>query len=275
MSLNWLPKVGTIREKDYADYFARAGFVQTGRTPDADPSKLLTSTGLKVYVPYVQGSVIMVDGYAVTPATNDDLAVTLPANSTSYVYLVRTVEGNGLTTLSMGLAAYDTPLLIPHSRLLARVTTDATSVTNTTYMCDTRKPFATTYPSVPYSGYQNSNARTASWLGGTTVMGTTPTKIWRFTTEYAGVLSVTFRLSRQGTGTAYAKIYAASTGTTPQISASTINYIDIENQPVTVTACDDVEMEIYASAAGVGAVASLIGISWVEATPYAPSLLIE
>jgi len=42
-----------------------------------------------------------------------------------------------------------------------------------------------------------------------------------------------------------------------------------------VTACDEVEMEIYASAAGVGAVASLITVQWIEATPYAPSLLIE
>lgn len=273
MSLSWLPKVGTIREKDYADYFARAGFVQAGC--DAVGEFVLKSTGLKVYVPYVPAEVIMVDGYAVTPATNDDLAVTLAANSTSYVYLVRTVEGNGLTTLSMGLAAYDTPLLIPHSRLLARVTTDATKVTDRTYMCDTRKPFATTYPLVPYADYPTARSRTAAWLGGTTVMGTTPTKIWRLTTEYAGVLTVGFRLARQGMGTAYAKVYATSTGTTPQISTSTLSYIDIENQPVTVTACDEVEMEIYASAAGVGAVASLITVQWIEATPYAPSLLIE
>lgn len=281
MSITHMPRKGPIREKDYADYFAAIGTVSTGRA-DSSGSFILDTYGLTVYVKSSAGAGhFNLNGYSVMTGGTNDLAVSLPPHRISYVYAVLDMAGY-TNTVGQRLVAYGDYRLIPNGMLIARCTTNATTVTTIEYVADTaghmiytyRYDTAENHPAPKEQGGASFLFMLPAVLG---VAGKTPTRLYRLTTERLGTMSVQFKLcTGKVGGEAHLKIYVTSTGDTPQVDAvSTATLGKDFDETLAVQAGDIIEIEMYNKYADQISYCPFFFLTWYAMTPWAPAWLKE
>lgn len=280
MSITYLPNTGSITEKGLADLFAGAlpmpGVWRNGKFKATDPGPL-SSAGLVLFLNYdatIEMSV-SIEGYSIIVSDDSDLAVTLPANSIVYVYLVLDMAGGGINTVGQRLVYYTSKRYIPHSLLLARVYTDATGVMTDgiVYLANTRPSNALAYPS-DYGAATSAYNLSANTEQSTT--STTAVLVKQFQLEYAGVYRFEIDLKRS-TGTATAYVYCASTGlVTPQLTytGTTTSYVESIGELYCVEG-DAVYVYLKSSNTSYTAYADNCSVEAFIGTPMAPALVIE
>ena len=225
MSLDWLPKAGSITEKKYADFFA--GAMPLGRLR-VRQNGIIGAVGFPLYCSGLtlgiktDGASFYAElhGYAITLSSDSDLTLAVPANSGVYVYLALDMAGGGTNTVGQRLVYSSTPGYLPHSLLLAFVATNATAVVSITYACQTGRLENIVYPEdygdtwYPFPTLSSSTELSTS--------STTAVLAKQFRVENPGVYNVAVDIKRTTTGTGTVEIYCDSTGlSSPQLTFTT------------------------------------------------------
>lgn len=267
-----------------------AGYKRYDTTPATWPSfnGHLESSGLTVYLDYYYSSPkydfltsAIVNGYAVTPGSSSDLAVTLPANSLSYVYFVLDMAGGGTNTISQRLVYYNSPAYASNAMLIAEVVTDASSVSTTTYRLPTRWQGVQAYPAIVSVG---PYALTIIVLDANTERTTTDTTgelVKQFCVEYAGVYTFSCELKNASLATTTCYVYAASTGDTHGTSTAQLTFTDTNATYTTNTGTlalsegDVVSVYLKTSNATYAGYIDQVSIVCYACVPLAPAFQIE
>lgn len=160
------------------------------------------------------------NGYAITLSSSSDLTLALPANSGVYVYLAMDMAGGGTNTLGPRLVYSSTPGYLPHSLLLAFVSTNATAVVSITYMCQTGRLENIVYPEdYGDTWYTLPSVSSSTELS---TNSTTAVLAKQIRVEYPGVYNIAVDIKRTTTGTGTVDIYCDSTGlSSPQLTFTT------------------------------------------------------
>lgn len=277
MSIEWLPKQGPISEKDYRDLFT-AIWPYQALYNNSLYGGYLTATGLTVR----WGNTLYnasIEGYAINVSAVTDLSVTLEPWTTAYVYLVLDVAGGGLTVTNARFIAYPSRQYVPHSVLLAKCVTNATTATIEEYLVARKHPNLIAYAREWVCLAPDSEHL---WMEQST-KSTTEVLVKQFKVELPGTYQFSIDMTRTA-GTETVTVYCASTGDTPGTSTPQLTFTETYFSPPVwgtktgVISCsegDTVSVYCKISNASYTAYVSTCSFDWYYGIPMAPGFAKE